>query len=118
MVSKVQCPSDKILNPKTMRCVLKTGAIGKKLLSLINDNKDNKKELKKEDKKKDKTCPPDKILNPKTMNCVLKTGAIGKKLLKEFQVITTENKKTKSKTPIAPIEIITIENKKTKVKHL
>ena len=27
------CPSNKILNPKSNRCVLKTGAIGKKLLA-------------------------------------------------------------------------------------
>jgi len=30
------CPPDKILNPLTNRCVLKTGAIGKKILANIN----------------------------------------------------------------------------------
>ena len=98
MVSKFDCPPNKILNPKTMRCVLKSGAVGKKLLSLI----DNKKE--KVNDKEIKICPPNKVLNPKTKNCVLKSGAIGKKLLKELQVIKTDyethiRSSDKSKTP-------------------
>lgn len=32
MSDKKECPDDKIINPETGRCVLKTGAIGKKLL--------------------------------------------------------------------------------------
>jgi len=33
------CPSDKIMNPKTGRCVLKSGLIAKKLIfSIINDS--------------------------------------------------------------------------------
>jgi|TARA_Y100000389_G_scaffold196124_1_gene228515 hypothetical protein len=32
MTEKKECPDNKIINPKTGRCVLKTGAIGKKLL--------------------------------------------------------------------------------------
>ena len=32
MSEKKECPENKIVNPKTGRCVLKTGAIGKKLL--------------------------------------------------------------------------------------
>jgi hypothetical protein len=41
-----ECPDDKILNPETDRCVSKTGAIGKKILSeLLNKNK-NKPESK------------------------------------------------------------------------
>lgn len=74
--NKIECPSNKILNPKTMRCVLKTGAIGKKLLLVskkINDDIN--------------VCPSNKILNPKTMRCVLKSGAIGIKLLKELQIM-------------------------------
>lgn len=73
IISKTKCPSDKILNPKTNRCVSKTGKIGKQILnqnlSPIPENK-----IK---------CPSDKILNPKTNRCVLKTGKIGKELLKK-----------------------------------
>lgn len=33
------CPSDKIINPKTGRCILKSGLIAKKLIfSIINDS--------------------------------------------------------------------------------
>jgi len=32
MSDKKECPENKIVNPQTGRCVLKTGAIGKKLL--------------------------------------------------------------------------------------
>ena len=39
------CPSDKVLNPLTKRCVSKTGSIGKKILN------------------KNKKCPDDKVLN-------------------------------------------------------
>ena len=73
-----ECPEDKILNPKTNRCVSKTGAIG---LSIINQQNNNKP--KHVDKPKPvKECPKDKILNPKTNRCVSKTGTIGKQLLK------------------------------------
>ena len=69
------CPKTKILNPKTNRCVSKTGAIGKSLLSSGTD-------IKKTDAKQLAVkCPVDKILNPKTNRCVSKTGAIGKKIM-------------------------------------
>lgn len=32
MTEKKICPENKIINPKTGRCVLKSGAIGKKIL--------------------------------------------------------------------------------------
>ena len=66
-----KCPDDKIYNPETKRCVLKSGKIGK--LLLIKNKKD--------DKKDDKKCPDDKIYNPETKRCVLKSGKIGKLLL-------------------------------------
>jgi len=102
------CPSDKILNPKTKRCVKKSGRIGRSLSPkrYIEDKKETcpsdkilnpktKRCVKKsgrigrslspkryiEDKKE--TCPPDKILNPKTKRCVKKSGRIGKQLLKQ-----------------------------------
>lgn len=51
---------DHILNPETGRYVLKTGAIGRRLLAA--------------------RCTADTILNPATGRCVNKNGAIGKKL--------------------------------------
>ena len=57
------CPSGKILNPRTNRCVKKTGRIGKKLIL-----------------SKDKECDENKVLNPKTKRCVKKLSRIGRKL--------------------------------------
>ena len=55
------CPPGKIRNPKTRRCVKKTGAIGREIT--------------------EKACSHDKIRNPRTRRCVKKTGAIGAKLV-------------------------------------
>jgi hypothetical protein len=64
-----KCNEDEIMNPKTNRCVKKSGAVGKKILA---GNVDNEKQKK---------CKDDEILNPKTNRCVKKSGAVGKKLL-------------------------------------
>lgn len=72
---KDKCPENKIYNPKTKKCVLKTGKIGKLLL-----NKNSNTNTIKEEKQKDK-CPEDKIYNPETKRCVLKSGKIGKLLV-------------------------------------
>ena len=82
-----ECPPNKIYNEKTGNCVLKTGAIGKKIMKeykLTNFIKEETKE-----------CPPDKILNPKTNKCVLKNGAIGKKILMGSDEIDNKKKKLK-----------------------
>lgn len=55
----MRCSRDKILNPDSGRCVLKTGRIGRLLLG---------------------TCPKDKIMNPNSGRCVIKTGKIGTEL--------------------------------------
>ena len=77
---KEKCPDDKIYNPETKRCVLKSGKIGKLLLN----GKGIEKKVKddKKDKKKMGECPDDKIYNPETKRCVLKSGKIGKLLMK------------------------------------
>ena len=83
------CPSDKILNPLTKRCVSKTGAIGKKLMATaITEVKviKNKPKVVIE-------CPSDKILNPATNKCVSKNGAIGKKLM--AKEVKLDDNKTK-----------------------
>jgi hypothetical protein len=102
----MSCPPDKIINPKTNRCVKKTGRIGRSLLPKSSKNcpkdkvvnpKTNRcvKETSRigrklspvryvEDKKK--SCPEDKILNPRTKRCVKKDGRVGKELLKKMKV--------------------------------
>jgi serine/threonine protein kinase len=117
--SKVRkkCPEDKILNPKTGRCVNKTGVMGKKLLKelksvMIEERKPSTKKISIKQvshKKTQKKCPEDKILNPKTGRCVNKTGIMGKKLLKELKPVMIEE----IKSTIKPIKI-----KKTKKKLL
>lgn len=71
-----ECKDDQILNPKTYRCVSRTGAIGKRLVQ-------EQQRKKQEEKKTVKTCKDTEILNPKTDRCVSRTGAIGRKLIKE-----------------------------------
>jgi len=76
---------NKILNPKTGRLVLKTSALGKKILKEMNDLKELKKELKKKSKRKEikfkegyeiineklyKLCKDGQIRNPKTNRCI------------------------------------------------
>nr|QOI90574.1 hypothetical protein HWQ62_00443 [Pyramimonas orientalis virus] len=67
-----ECSPDKILNPKTERCVLKTGLLGKRLVQAQNNAT-----------VETKNCPANKILNPKTNRCVNKSGKLGKLLLNE-----------------------------------
>lgn len=64
-------PEDKILNPATGRYVLKTGAIGKKILAGLKEG-----EVPVQ--------ADEKILNPATGRYVLKRGAIGKKILAQM----------------------------------
>jgi len=63
------CPSNKVCNPSSGRCVLKSGKTGKSVLANQQSSSSQKK------------CPPDKIVNPSTGRCVLRSGAIGKKIL-------------------------------------
>ena len=63
-----KCPSDKILNPASGRCVSRTGKIGLKLLAKPKSPKTK--------------CSKDKILNPSSGRCVSRTGKIGKALQK------------------------------------
>jgi hypothetical protein len=61
--SKIECPSDKILNPKTNRCIQNTSS-NRKRLNLIKENK---------------ICAPGNILNSKNNVC-----NIDKKTLKKY----------------------------------
>lgn len=75
------CPPEKIRNPKTKRCVLKTGKIGKSIINKKRSSQSYKSTSTISPIIKD--CPPEKILNPMTKRCVLKTGKIGKSLIDE-----------------------------------
>ena len=96
-VKPKECPEGQILNPTTNRCVDKKGAIGKKLVKNLVDDKPKVKPQEpkvkpqepkvkpQEPKVKPKECPEGQILNPVTNRCVDKKGAIGKKLLKNIK---------------------------------
>ena len=73
-----KCPEDKILNPRTGRCVKMDGKIGRKL------NQEHKSSLTGTGKIS-KKCPEDKILNPRTGRCVKMDGKIGRKLNQEHK---------------------------------
>ena len=66
------CKSDQIKNPKSGRCVSRSGVIGKKILREQNE------------KSNIKPCgDKNQIRNPKSGRCVSRSGAIGKKILRE-----------------------------------
>ena len=71
----LSCPPEKIRNPKTNRCVLKNGKIGKMIINKRTSISSISNNIIKKD------CPPEKIMNPKTKRCVLKNGKIGKMIL-------------------------------------
>ncbi len=71
-----KCNPDQILNPLTKRCVLRTGAIGKKLLAGEHDSIAEPVKIVLSDKK----CTSAQILNPVTKRCVSRDGAIGQKI--------------------------------------
>jgi hypothetical protein len=92
--------TDKIINPKTGRLVLKTSALGKKILKEMNDLK-NLKDLKETKKKKEvkpkikegyeningkiyKICKEGQVRNPKTNRCIKKKEEI-KKFINEMK---------------------------------
>jgi hypothetical protein len=112
-----KCKDDEILNPATNRCVKKSGAIGKSLLT--------------------KKCKDDQVLNPATNRCVKKNGALGRQILEEMQKtlksksakitknkpetekLTLKNSKPQKKhVPIDEIEKLTLKNSKPQKKHV
>lgn len=65
---KIECPDNKIINPKTNRCIKMNGTTAKKLIK--------NKEIEQQ-------CPTNKILNPKTKRCIKKDGITAKSLIKK-----------------------------------
>lgn len=79
----MSCPSGKIVNPATGRCVSKTGKIGRSLLGSkpkVSPKKSSKKS-KPRSRKKSKDCVSDKVKNPSSGRCVSKSGKIGKNIV-------------------------------------
>ena len=69
------CNDDQILNPKSDRCVKRSGKIGQELLK-------QSRSPKSVSPTKNKTCKDTEILNPKSGRCVKRSGKIGQELLK------------------------------------
>ena len=77
-----RCSADKIFNPKTGRCVKKSGKVGRKILS--NSRRHSRRQSRRKAKsRKKKECPAGKIRNPKTGRCVSMTSRVGRKILLE-----------------------------------
>ena len=95
----MNCPKDKIINPGTGRCVLKSGKIGRKLI--------------------EGACADDMIVNPLTHRCVKKTGKIGMELMKKKSKSSTKKtsvKKSKSSTKKTSVKKSKSSTKKKSVK--
>lgn len=77
------CPPEKIMNPVTGRCVLRSGAIGRKLEKELEAPAVPAAPAVAEPAPAAPAddCPPGKIRNPKTRRCVNRSGAIGKKIV-------------------------------------
>ncbi len=85
------CPSGKIRNPKTGRCVGKDGKIGRNVLGKSPLRKKRKtpvrrqprkrRSLSRQGRKSAKKCAGGQILNPKTGRCVKRSGKIGREIL-------------------------------------
>jgi hypothetical protein len=85
------CSPDQIRNPKTNRCVKKSGAIGRKILS-------SRRRKTSGGKRRLKPCSPDQVRNPETNRCVKKSGAIGRKILGVHKVGKRKTKKSSRKS--------------------
>lgn len=70
------CPPDKILNPRTQRCIKRDGRVAKTLT--VN---------------KALNCPPDKIRNPRTKRCIKRDGRLAKTLKKRREYRSTSTSK-------------------------
>jgi hypothetical protein len=76
-----KCPPNKVLNPKTNRCIKKDGTTYKTIKNIIKPDRPKKTTVKTHTTVR-KICRPDQILNPITNRCVAKDGVTGLKLKK------------------------------------
>jgi hypothetical protein len=77
---KDDCPSGKIRNPLSKRCVSKTGKIGRSILGKEKPSSGKPPPVSSKKNPKD-DCPSGKIRNPLSKRCVSKTGKIGRSIL-------------------------------------
>lgn len=114
--SRKRCPSGKILNPQTNRCVNKNGSIGRRLLAqqCNPDQQLNPQTNRCVNKAgsigrrvrspQHRLCRPDQIINPQTNRCVKKTGSIGRRLLAQQERL---NDVQRVERPLSPsVELI------------
>jgi hypothetical protein len=81
------CNSNQVRNPKTGRCVLKTGPVGKQILAAGIKMSSIKKSLPRKKISRSpckQVCSAKQICNPDTGRCVNKDGAIGKKVVAKY----------------------------------
>jgi hypothetical protein len=81
---KVDCPSGKILNPQTGRCVKIDGKIGQQILRSRSPIRT---------KSRSHICPSGTIINPQTGRCVKIDGKIGQQILRSRSPIRTKSRK-------------------------
>lgn len=70
------CPPNKVLNPRSNRCIKKTGKLAEKL-GLNTNNKIIQNPSKNQNTKK---CPPNKVLNSRSNRCIKKKGKLAQQL--------------------------------------
>ena len=92
----VSCKSIQIRNPKTGRCVSRTGKIGKQILSRRSRSRSRTPPRRVSPKRKSpkplKSCKSNQVRNPKSGRCVSRTGKIGKQIL-------SRRSRSRSRTP-------------------
>ena len=69
-----KCPPNKIMNPKTKKCVLKSGKKGRQIIEKTRMSKTPNLRILQVKVTQKVKCLLDKIMNPKTKKCVLKSG--------------------------------------------
>jgi len=102
-----KCKADQICNPKTGRCVKKSGRIGRTLLKKSKSKRKSvvRKSKSQRRKSKSRKCKEDKILNPKTGRCVKKSGKIGRMLLKKSKSKRKSRKSLKKMVRMCDFDI-------------
>lgn len=102
------CPSGKICNPKTGRCVTAEGNIGQRILKRQAKAAAKAASPKRGSPKRTppasgkcvgKSCKAGEVCNPATGRCVKKTGAIGQKIMSGIPVSPKKKASPKKKSP-------------------
>ena len=86
----MECPSEKVLNPSTGRCVKKTGRIGRQIMQTQRSTAPKRRLIIG-----DMECPSEKVLNPSTGRCVKKTGRIGRQIMQTQRSVPSTGRSVK-----------------------